>query len=75
MKLWKPLVVAVSALSLTATPVLAANAKADQARAAVAAGQSEQLFDSEGDDWLIYALLGIALAVGLFFALDDPASP
>lgn len=76
MKFLKHLVVVTSAFAMSASPALAAVSKADQARNAAAVAQSEQLFGDEGgDSWIIYALLGIALAVGLFIVLDEPASP
>lgn len=76
MKFLKHLAVAAAAFTMTAGPAIAADAKADQARAAVPVAQSEQLFGDEGgDSWIIFALLGLALAAGLFVALDDPASP
>lgn len=75
MKLVKQFAIAASAFALTANPVLAADAKTAPARAAAPIGQSEQLFDSDGSGWILWALLGIAIAVGLVLALDDPASP
>jgi hypothetical protein len=75
MKLVKHLAIAASAFALTANPVLAADAKTAPARAAAPIEQSEQLFNNDGDGWILWALLGIAVAVGLVLALDDPASP
>jgi len=76
MKFMKHLVVAVSAFAMTASPALAADSSANQARAAAPVAQTEQLDDEDGGGgWILYALLGIALAAGLILALDDPASP
>ncbi|MFM5895800.1 MAG: hypothetical protein ACKOQM_15415 [Novosphingobium sp.] len=75
MKLVKHLAIAASAFALTANPVLAADAKTAPARAAAPMEQSEQLFSNDGDGWILWALLGIAVAVGLVLALDGPASP
>lgn len=75
MKLMKHLAVAAAAFALTANPVLAAGTTAEQARAAAPVAQSEQMFDRDGDGWILWALLGIAVAVGLILALDKPASP
>ena len=76
MKLAKHVAFAVAAFALTANPVLAADGRMDAARAAAPVTQSEQLFgDENGGDWLLWALIGIALAVGLVLVLDNPASP
>jgi len=76
MKFTKHLIVAASAFAMTASPALAADSSADQARAATPVAQTEQLEDEDGGGgWILYALLGIALAAGLILALDDPASP
>jgi hypothetical protein len=76
MKLAKHLAFTVAAFALTANPVLAADARMDAARAAAPVAQSEQLFgDEDGGGWLLWALAGIALAVGLVLVLDNPASP
>jgi hypothetical protein len=76
MKFLKHLVVVTTAFAMTASPALAAGANAGQARASAPIAQSEQLDDEDGGGgWILYALLGIALAAGLILALDDPASP
>lgn len=76
MKLMKHLVVAASAFAMTASPAFAADSNVDQARASTPVAQTEQLEDEDGGGgWILYALLGIALAAGLVLALDDPASP
>lgn len=76
MKLFKHLALAATAFALTANPVLAADAKTDPARAAAPVGQTEQLFGEDEDGgWILWALLGVAVAVGLVLVLDDPASP
>ena len=81
MKFLKHLVIATSAFAMTAGPAVAAGprvatgAKAEQARAATPVGQAEQLFGEDGGGWILYALLGIALAAGLVVALDGPSSP
>lgn len=75
MKFVRHFALAASAFALSATPVLAADAKADLARAASPIEQSEQLGDEEGGGWILWALAGIALAAGLVLLLDDPASP
>ena len=76
MKLVRHIALAASAFALSATPVLAADAKADLARAASPVGQTEQVGDDEeGGGWILWALAGIALAAGLILVLDDPASP
>lgn len=75
MKLAKHVAIAVAAVALTANPVLAADARMDAARAAAPVAESEQLFGDEDGGWLLWALAGIALAVGLVLVLDGPASP
>lgn len=77
MKLLKHLVFATSAFAMTAGPALAADAKAVQSRASAPIGQTEQMADDEdgGSGWILYALIAIAIAVGLILVLDKPASP
>jgi hypothetical protein len=75
MKFIKNLAFAATAFALTANPVLAAEGQSNPTRAATPVDQSEQLFGEEGSDWLLWALLGIAVAVGLVLVLDEPASP
>lgn len=77
MKFLKQLVFATSAFAMTAGPALAADAKAVPARASAPIGQTEQMADDEGGGggWILYALLGIAIAAGLILLLDKPASP
>lgn len=77
MKFLKQLVLATSAFAMTAGPALAADAKAVPARVGSPIAQTEQMSDDEdgGSGWILYALLGIALAAGLVLLLDKPASP